>query len=183
MKKTFLKFSSVIVTFLFLLLSCTYNSNGTKEIDINIDEQDYIIKFSMNGPMLLERYIFILTPDNEVVAGYINEKNNIEKIKIPLNEFQLTHIKYYSDKVLSLSKQDIECYVNETDQWVVNIEFGDVTATFDYGASDSSSVNILLEQIIGCCDSEKSLKTKQNLQPFTFRTRKMMSDFSDIGRN
>ena len=94
------------------------------------------------------------------------QKNKIEKTHIHLNEHQWTLIQKYTDTVLTLEKEDIENYYYTTDVWYTVIEFNDIQATFDYGISKSTAVNILLEQIIGCCDCEKSLKTADNLIDF-----------------
>ena len=94
-----------------------------------------------------------------------DENNKIYKFQTDLNELQLNRMNQYIEEVLTLKEEDITGFIGISDFWYCTINFKDVTATFDYGASNSTAVNLLLEQIIGCCDAEKSLKTVDNLIP------------------
>lgn len=179
MKKSIFKILCFACSFIFVLTSCN-TAIKNDENDFNIGQEEYLIRFTMTGPMLYEKYMFILTPDNKILAEYIDKNNKIKKAQIELNEPQLSNMEVYINEVLSLTEDDITGYVAYTDYWHVYIQFSDVEAAFDYGASKNLSINILLEQILGCCDSEKSLKTAKNLQSRPPSYRAMMTYFATL---
>lgn len=164
MKKTFIKLLCLAYSFIFILTSC--NTTSTKcENNFNIEEEEYLIRFTMVGPMLYKKYMFVLTPDNRILAEYIDENHKIHKFQTDLNELQLNRMNEYIEEVLTLKEEDITGFIGISDFWYCTISFKDVQANFDYGVSSSTAVNLLLEQIIGCCDGEKTLETVDNLIP------------------
>lgn len=178
MKKTILKILCLACSFIFVFTSFNI-ANKNNENDFDIEQEEYLIKFLITGPMLYKKYMFVLTPDNRILAEYVDENHKTHKHQTLLNEAQISYMEGHINEVFSLTKEDIEGYSGSTDQWYVYIQFKDVEASFDYGISKSPSVNILLEQIIGCVDSEKSLETKDNLQPIPSLFREHMSFYGD----
>ncbi len=174
MKKSILKIWCLACSFIILLTSCNSSADTNKKSDFNIDEEEYIISFSMVGGYAGNRYAFILTPDDKLLAENESGKS-IQKVELKLNEQQIDSMKERIDEVLTLTEDNIEFNVGISDYWYCTIQYNDVMATFDYGASKSTTVNILLEQIIGCVDSEKSLETQDNLQPIPTLFRENMS--------
>lgn len=179
MKKSILKILCLACSFIIILTSCNMAIKND-ENDFNIEQEEYIIRFRMTGPMLYKKYMFILTPDNRILAEYVDENHKIHKFQTVLNEAQISYMEEHINEVHSLTEEDIKGYSGYTDQWHVYIQFEDVEASFDYGISKSPSVNILLEQILGCCDSEKSLKTVENLENAPVNYRKTMSYFATL---
>ncbi len=151
MKKAFIKLLCLACSVILILTSCTAFS-AKKEPDFNIDEEEYLIRFTITGPMLYKKYMFVLTPDNRILAEYAEENHKIHKFQTVLNEAQISYMEEHITEVLSLTEEDINGYSGCTDQWYVYIQFEDVAASFDYGISQNLSVNILLEQVLGCCD-------------------------------
>ena len=178
MKKAFIKLLCLACSFILILTSCT-SFNAQKEPDFNIDEEEYLIRFGMVGGYAGNCYTFILTPDNRLLAEY-QTGNNTKQAEIQLNEQQLDVMEARIDEVLTLTEDDIEYFVGISDYWRCTISYNDVKASFDYGASKSTTLNILLEQIIGCVDSEEALKTKENLQPIPSLFREYISYYGDF---
>ena len=164
MKNTLIKLLCLACSFVVLLTSCS-TAIKKEDNDFDIEQEEYIISFGMVGPMLYQKYLFLLTPDNRILAEYVDENHKIHKFQTELNDLQLTHMNQYIEEVLTLKEDDIQGFMGISDFWYCTINFKDVHTTFDYGASKSTAVNLLLEQIIGCCDAEKSLKTAKNLKP------------------
>ena len=171
MKKTFIKLLCLACSVIILLTSCNITSTKNNK-DFDIEQEEYVISFGMVGPMLYKKYLFLLTPDNRVLAEYVDENNKIYKFQTDLNELQLNRMNQYIEEILTLKEEDITGFIGISDFWYCTISFKDVQANFDYGASNSTAVNLLLEQLIGCCDSEESLKTVENLQPLPSLLRK-----------
>ena len=179
MKKTFSKLLCLAFSFIILFTSCSPSAVTNKKSEFNIDEEEYIIRFGMVGGYAGDHYTFALTPDNRLLAEY-GSGGDIQQVEIKLNEAQIGSMEERINEVLALTEEDIEeSYVAISDYWYCTIRYNDVVATFDYGASKSTTVNILLEQIIGCVDSEKALKTEENLQPIPSLFRENMSYHSD----
>ncbi len=164
MKKIFIKLFCLACSGILFLTSCNIAS-AKIENDFNIEEEEYLIRFTMVGPMLYKKYMFVLTPDNKILAEYVDENHKIHKYKTELNELQSGGMNQYIEEVLTLKEEDITRFIAISDFWYCTINFNDVRANFDYGAANSTAVNILLEQIIGCCDGEKTLETVDNLLP------------------
>lgn len=179
MKKIFIKFLCLACLFIFVLTSCNSTTNINKKSDFNIDEEEYIISFSMVGGYAGNCYTFILTPDNRLLAEYKTGKTT-QQVEIKLNEHQIGLMEERINEVLTLTEDDIEFFVGISDYWRCTISYNDIEASFDYGVSKSPSVNILLEQMLGCCDSEKSLKTEENLQSRPPSYRAMMTYFATL---
>ena len=178
MKKAFIKLLCLACSFILILTSCTA-FNVQKEPDFNIDEEEYLIRFGMVGGYAGNCYTFILTPDNRLLAEY-QTGNNTKQAEIKLNEHQIGLMEEHINEVLALTEDDIEYYFGGfSDYWRCTISYNDVQASFDYGASKSTTVNILLEQIIGCVDSEKTLETKDTLQPITSLFREYISYYGN----
>ncbi len=173
MKKTLIKLLCLTCSVILILTSCTA-FNAKKEPDFNIEDEEYIIRFNLVGGYAGNRYTFILTPDHKLLAEY-KAGNNIQQAQIQLSETQIDSMEERIDEVLTLTEDDIEFFVGIADYWYCTICYNDVKASFDYGASKSTTVNILLEQIIGCIDSEEALKTKENLKPIPSLFRENMS--------
>lgn len=164
MKKTFIKLLCLTCSVILLLTSCNITSTKNNK-DFDIEQEEYVISFGMVGPMLCKKYLFLLTPDNRILAEYVDENHKIHKFQTELNELQLNRMNQYIEEVLTLKEEDISGFIGISDFWYCTINFNEVSANFDYGASNSTAVNLLLEQIIGCCDAEKSLETVDNLIP------------------
>ena len=164
MKKTFIKLLCLACSFIFILTSCNITS-AKDENDFDIEQEEYLISFGMVGPMLHKKYLFLLTPDNKILAEYVDENHKIHKFQTDLNELQLNRMNQYIEEILTLKEEDISGFIGISDFWYCTINFNEVIANFDYGASNSTAVNLLLEQIIGCCDAEKSFETVDNLIP------------------
>ena len=178
MKKTFIKLLCLACSFILILTSCTA-FNNQKEPDLNIDEEEYLIRIGMVGGYAGNCYTFILTPDNRLLAEYKTGKTT-QQAEIKLSEQQIDVMKARIDEVLTLTEDDIEYFGGISDYWRCTISYNDVKASFDYGASKSTTLNILLEQIIGCVDSEEALKTKENLQPIPSLFREYISFYGDF---
>lgn len=178
MRKSFIKLLCLTCSFILILTSCNSSYIAEKEPDFNIDEE-YLIRFGMVGGYAGNCYTFILTPDNRLLAEY-KTGNNTKQAEIQLNEQQLDVMEVRIDEVLTLTEDDIEFFVGIADYWYCTICYNDVKASFHYGASKSTTVNILLEQIIGCVDSEEALKTKENLQPIPSLFREHISYYGDF---
>ena len=179
MKKSFFKLLSLTFLLIIFFTSCNSYAITNKKSEFNIDEEEYIISFNMVGGYAGNCYTFGLTPDNRLLAEY-KAGNNTQQAQIQLNEAQIGSMKERINEVLTLTEEDIEFFTGINDYWYCTIRFNDVVATFDYGASKSTAVNILLEQIIGCVDSEKSLETKDNLQPIPSLFRENMSYYGNF---
>ena len=76
--------------FSFTLILTSYNSSifAEKQNDFDIEREEYIIKFTLSGPMLYKKYMFLLTPKKEILAEYVDENDKIEKCRFSLNEQQ-----------------------------------------------------------------------------------------------
>lgn len=177
MKKEFIKLFCLACSFIIIFTSCNI---ATKENDNNFDieQEEFIISFNMVGGYAGDCYTFGLTPDNRLLAEYKTD-NNTQQAEIQLNEAQIDSMEERINEILTLTEDDIEFFVGINDYWYCTIRYNDVVATFDYGASKSTAVNILLEQIIGCVDSEEALKTKENLQPVPLLFRENMSYYGN----
>ncbi len=178
MKKTFIKLLCLTCSVIILLTSCNITNTKDKN-DFDIEQEEYLIRFSISGP-LRGQYIFLLLPDNTILAQYTDENSFTQKHQTKLNDVQIVHMQEYLNEVLSLAKEDIEGYVYFTDWWYVSINFNDVDANFDYGASKNNAVNILLEQTIGCFDSKKSLETLENLNPAPSHLRQLSANHATL---
>lgn len=176
MKKTILKFLCLACSVIVLFTSCSSSAITNKKPEFNIDEEEYIISFSMVGGYAGNCYTFILTPDNRLLAEY-KAGGDIQQVGIQLSEQQIDVMEARIDEVLTLTEDDIEYFVGIGDYWYCTVRYNDVVATFDYGASKNPTVNVLLEQIIGCVDSKEILKTKENLQPVPSLFRELISYF------
>ncbi len=178
MQKPFIKLLCWACSFVVLLTSCNI-AIKKKDNAFDIEQEEYLIKFDMVGGYAGNRYTFALIQDNRLLAEY-KASNNIQQAQIQLNDVQIGSIGERINEVLSLTEEDIEeSCVAISDYWYCTIRYDDVVATFDYGASKSITVNILLEQIIGCVDSEKALKTKENLKPIPSLFRENMSYYGN----
>ena len=178
MKKSFLKLLSLTFLLIIFFTSCNSYAVTNKKSEFNIDEEEYIISFNMVGGYAGDCYTFALTPDNRLLAEYKTD-NNTQQAEIQLNEAQIDSMEERINEILTLTEDDIEFFVGINDYWYCTIRYNDVVATFEYGASKSTKVNILLEQIIGCVDSEEALKAKENLQPVPLLFRENMSYYGN----
>lgn len=179
MKKLFIKFLCLGCSVTILLTSCQTTSKINKN-DFDIESEEYVVSINMVGGYAGNHYTFVLTPDNRILAEYSSGSTGTKQVQIKLNKQQIALMEEHLNKVLSLKEEDIEGYLGISDYWYCTISYNDVCATFHYGASESLSVNILLEQILGCCDSEKSLKTAKFLQGAPVTYREMMAFFATI---
>ena len=164
MKKLFIKFLCLGCSVIILLTSC-HTTSLTDKNDFDIEQEEILMSFNMVGGYAGVCYTFALTPDNILLAEY-KTGTETQQVQIQLSEKQIGSMGERINEVFSLTEEDIEeSYVAISDYWYCTIRYDDVAARFVYGASKSTAVNILLEQIIGCVDSEKALKTKENLKP------------------
>lgn len=163
MKKLFIKFLCLGCSVIILLTACQTTSKKDKN-DFDIKNEEILISFNMIGGYAGDCYTFALTPDNRLLAEY-RTGNETQQVQIQLSEEQISSMGECLEETLSLTEEDISFFVGISDYWYCTIRYDNVVAKFDYGASKSTTVNILLEQIIGCVDSEKALKTKENLKP------------------
>lgn len=145
---------------MFLCGSC--NTNNNDSVSLNIDNADFVVKFDLIGPS--EHYVIVLTQNNKVLAYYENSQKYYEEICVELDDTHTTFIYPYLEKALNLSADEIEGYVNMSHFYMVTMYYNNQKTTFNYGASASIDVNILLEQLIGCCNFESN-RAKENLKP------------------
>lgn len=124
-EKTLIKLLCLACSVILILTSCTA-FKAQKEHDFNIEDEEYIIRFTIAGPMLYKKYMFVLTPDNRTLAEYVDENHKIHKFQTVLNEAQISYMEEHITEVLSLTEEDIKCYLGCTDQWYVYIQFEDV---------------------------------------------------------
>lgn len=169
------KMISVCICVMFAFSSCSIGDNENPKLDFETTE--YIIKFDISNQTA--HYIFVLTPENKVLAYYEDIHKKYEEISVDLVDLHIAHMDPYVENVLSLEPKEIEGYVNLTDFWQVKMYYNDMEAIFDYGASKSTDVNILLEQIIGCCDFKKTGNEKDLLLPVGSHNRKVFEDYAN----
>lgn len=182
-KKSFIKILCFTCSVIFFLTSCnTTIKNDKKNLnteDFNIEEEDYVIQFTMVGPMLYSGYTFALTPDNRVLAEYVEEFEEPKKFQTKLSDGQTAIMEEYIDEILTLTEEDIEYTIpSGSDFWECSVSYNDVTAHFTYGASESPAVNLLLELIIGYCASEKALEITEYADSAPTRFRMIGKDLA-----
>lgn len=172
-KKLAVAVASVFIIFL-IIIGVVGFQKSENNIKLNVENyENYIMKFVLWHPLSDERYIFVLTKKNNVLAQY-NKKadGDFEEISVKLDVIIIDLMKPYIDEVLIKNKNEIEGYANFTDSWCVNLYYGENEVHYDYGASECTAVNILLEQIIGCCNFKST--DKANLQPVGVHQREFM---------
>ncbi len=167
----------IAVVSLFLIISITIGvvvfQNSRNNIKLNVEDyENYIMKFVVRHPLLDEQYIFVLTEENNILSQYKNTDGDFEELSVKSDAIMIDLMKPYIDEVLIKNEAEIEGYVNFTDGWYVNLYYGEKEVFFDYGASECNAVNILLEQIIGCCNFRDA--NKENLQPVGVHQREFM---------
>ena len=173
MKKRFI----VSVVFLVVVTGAVFslfaiNKSGNNE-KLNVEKQDdYILKFVVFHPLSYERYIFLLADENTIMAQYQNGCGDFEELSVKLDETMLDFMQPYIDTVLSVTDKDLTGNANFTDFWNVSLYCGETEVLYDYGVSECNAANILLEQIIGCCDFKSA--NKEKLQPLCVRQREFM---------
>lgn len=167
----------IAVVSLFFIISITigvvFFKNSENNIKLNVEDyENYIMKFVVRHPLLDEQYIFVLTEENNILAQYKNADGDFEELSVKSDAIMIDLMKPYIDEVLMKTGTEIEGYANFTDGWYVNLYYGEKEVFFDYGASECNAVNILLEQIIGCCKFRNA--NKENLQPVGVHQREFM---------
>ncbi len=173
MKKRFIVSVVILVVVTGAVFSLfAINKSGNNE-KLNVEKQeDYILKFVVFHPLSYERYIFLLTAENTIMAQYQNDCGDFEELSVKLDETILNYMQPYIDTVLSETDENLIGNANFTDFWNVSLYCGETEVLYDYGASECNSVNVLLEQIIGCCDFK--FTSKENLQPLCVQQREFM---------
>lgn len=176
--KKFLVTISLILCVLLVFSSCNINNLKTLSGE---KESEYIIKFEISN--MSSHYVYSLTEDNKIFAYYEDEDLNFEEIVVELTEFNLSYMNPYIEKVLTLKEDEIEGFVHITDFWRVTLYCEKQKVEFDYGASKSTDVNILLEQVIGCCNFKKNKKEKNMLLPIGSYCRNIFEEYNQNRKN
>ena len=176
----------IAVVSLFFIISITIGvvvfKNSENNIKLNVEDyENYIMKFVVRHPLLDEQYIFVLTEENNILAQYKNADGDFEELSVKSDAIMIDLMKPYIDEVLMENGTEIEGYANFTDGWYVNLYYGEKEVFFDYGASECNAVNILLEQIIGCCKFRNA--NKENLQPVGVHQREFMELYMEQYKN
>lgn len=172
MKKKIIAVVSVVLI-LSITIGVAVFQNSENDIKLNVEDyKNYMLKFVVRHPLSDEQYIFVLTEENNILAQYKNYDGDFEEISVKPDVVIIELMQPYIDEVLSKNKKEIEGYVNFTDFWYVNLFYGENEVFYDYGASECNAVNILLEQIIGCCDFRCA--DKERLQPVGVHQRQFM---------
>ena len=122
--------------------------------NLNVESAEYVLKYEVWNQNA--QYIFVLTPENTILAQYKDSESNYEDISVELKEKQVSMMKPYVDEILTLSKEDIIGYFYVTDFWYVKLCFANKEIWYDYSASENASVNLILEEMIRCCDFENN---------------------------
>ena len=167
----------IAVTSLFLIVSITIGvvvfKNSENTINLNVEDyENYILKFVIWHPLSDERYIFVVTEENDILAQYKNADGDIEELLVKSDAIMIDLMKPYIDEVLVKNETEIEGYVSFTDFWCVTLYYADKAVWYDYGASECTAVNVLLEQIIGCCNFKSA--NKEHLRPLGVQQREFM---------
>lgn len=162
---------------LFLIVSITIGvvifKNSENTINLNIEDyENYILKFVIRHPLSEEQYIFLITEENDILAQYKNTDGDIEDLLVKSDAIMIDLMKPYIDEVLVKNETEIEGYVSFTDSWRVTLYYADKAVWYDYGASECTAVNVLLEQIIGCCNFKSA--NKEYLRPLGVQQREFM---------
>ena len=156
--------------------------NSENNIKLNVEKyENYIMKFVLSHPLSDEQYIFLLTEENNILAQYKNADGDFEELSVKSDAIMIDLMKPYIDEVLIKNENEIEGYVNFTDGWCVNLCYRGKEAFYDYGASECTAANILLEQIIGCCNFKCT--SKENLQPVGVHQREFMELYVEQYKN
>lgn len=149
-KKVLLIFG-LILAMLFICSSCEQQADMQ---NLNVESAEYVLKYEVWNQNA--QYIFVLTPENTILAQYKDSESNYEDISVELKEKQVSMMKPYVDEILTLSKEDIIGYFYVTDFWYVKLCFANKEIWYDYSASENASVNLILEEMIRCCDFENN---------------------------
>ncbi len=182
MKKKIIIAVVSVVLILSITIGAVVSKNSENNIKLNVEDyENYILKFVVRHPISDEQYIFVLTKENNILAQYKNSDGDFEELSIKSDAIMIDLMKPYIDEVLSKNKKEIEGYVNFTDFWYVNLFYGENEVFYDYGASECNAVNILLEQIIGCCDFRCA--DKERLQPVGVHQREFMEIYMEQYKN
>ena len=176
----------IAVVSLFFIISITIGvvvfKNSENNIKLNVEDyENYIMKFVVRHPLSDEQYIFLLTEENNILAQYKNADGDFEELSVKSDAIMIDLMKPYIDEILMKNGTEIEGYANFTDGWYVNLYYGEKEVFFDYGASECNAVNILLEQIIGCCNFRNA--NKENLQPVGVHQREFMELYMEQYKN
>ena len=167
----------IAVVSLFLIISITIGvvifQNSRNNIKLNVEDyENYIMKFVVRHPLSDEQYIFVLTEENNILAQYKNADGDFEELSVKSDAIMIDLMKPYIDEVLVKNETEIEGYVSFTDFWCVTLYYADKVVWYDYGASECTEVNVLLEQIIGCCNFK--FANKEHLRPLGVQQREFM---------
>ena len=138
---------------MFLFSSCNLQNPKT---EVRNNDIEYIMRFDISNH--IEHYVFYLIQDNKIIAYYEDANSNYEELYVELSDYNISLMDSRIEEVLTLDEDDVEGYECITDFWLVTLDYNNKKAVFDYGASKSTNVNILLEQIIGCCNFKKAKK-------------------------
>lgn len=167
----------ITVVSLFLIVSVTIGvvvfKDSENNINLNVEDyKNYILKFVIRHPLSDERYIFVITEENDILAQYKDAYGDIEELLVKSDAIMIDLMKPYIDEVLVKNETEIEGYASFTDFWCVTLYYADKAVWYDYGASECTAVNVLLEQIIGCCNFKSA--NKEHLRPLGVQQRGFM---------
>ena len=180
-KKLFFIITPMALIVLAAIIAGVYQ-NSENNIKLNVEKyENYIMKFVLSHPLSDEQYIFLLTEENNILAQYKNADGDFEELSVKSDAIMIDLMKPYIDEVLIKKENEIEGYVNFTDGWYVNLYYEEKEVFFDYGASECNAVNILLEQIVGCCNFRNA--NKENLQPVGVHQREFMELYMEQYKN
>lgn len=179
MKKCVFKLICLVFAFIIFLASCNASLLKKQSVTFNIDEQEYVLKIEIYDNFC--QFIFLLTPDNKLFSQYKDVNKNFEQAINELEKLHISYIELYLNDVLSQTKkEDVEDYVQLSDFQTVNLHFSDKHFSFSYGASKSSSVNALVEIIIGCSNFKEAEKELSLLKPAFEIYRELLLDYTKV---
>lgn len=146
--KLYKKICVPALVFVSLLVMCGCNNASTK-IDLGKIETDNVIKFHICDST--KSYLFICTKDFEVVTY----DKLTEEIKISeCTEKQKSFIRVFLNYIKENEQYDIDSEFSVNDFLQVRFYLDNKEYSFVYGTSPNPYVNMLIEQIIGCCDKD-----------------------------
>lgn len=146
MKLGFMRVISFTILLIFLFSSCKI----ADEKNLNVENREYIVKFEIWNQNI--QYIYVLTPDDHILAQYKDSNSNFEEIDVALTQEQIANVEPYINQIRELTEKDIQGTADYAgDIWYVRFYLGDKKICFDYGASKNESVNILVDEILRCC--------------------------------
>ena len=167
----------IVFSAILILNSCSINEQKliSKEPEFVIEEEEFILKIEILDAFN-EKYTFVLTPENVLLSQYNEFRYNegdFEQCKTELTSWQISMVEHY----LKQTKKDIDkrdcnggsaCF---SDYFYEIMHINNKIIMFDYGASESTSANLLTEIIIGCSNLRKLNSVFSDLNPISYAYR------------